>query len=342
MNMKTLKAFLICFALLALASVSSAQTLLTTTTLSGAVPNTVSSALTTGSQSSLSVASATGISAPTPNTGNTYNTATSNAQTYLYVDRELMQVTGVSGTTVNVIRGVGSTAAASHASGALVFIIPAAYTGGGNPRFGSVPEGSCTRTSELYLPHIQFTSGTISDCLGGQWVNGDASQTQRSVNFEYQYPPTGFTAYSSSGTSTTKATNTMYCTEFDLNYSKQITGLAMMNGAATGTDKFLVALYDSGGNLLANSAVAGSVASGNSTYQKRAFTAPYYAVGPAQYFACAQGDSGTTATINLIVTGTSDYVLTKDYGSQTFGTVPATITPPTAFNTANGGLWFAY
>jgi hypothetical protein len=192
------------------------------------------------------------------------------------------------------------------------------------------------------LPHIQWTTGIVSDCLGGQWVNGELTQTQRVSAYEYQYPPTGFTAYTSAGTSTTKAANTMYCTEFDLNYSKLLTGLGVMNGASTGTDKFVVALYDSGGNLLTNSAVAGSTASGSSTYQKRAFTSPYFAVGPAQYFACAQGDSGTTATLNLIVTGTSDYVLTQSYGSQTFGTIPTTITAPTAFGTAKGPLWIAY
>jgi hypothetical protein len=134
----------------------------------------------------------------------------------------------------------------------------------------------------------------------------------------------------------------MYCTEFDLSYSKYITGLAAMNGATATTDKELVALYDAGGNLLANSATAGATASGASTYQKRAFLTPYYAVGPAQYFACVQGDSGTTATLNLLTTGTQDTYLTKSYGSQSFGTVPATITVPTTFTTVVGPYFFAY
>ena len=348
MNIKTLLKSIAFALVLLIPSIAHGQTILTTTTLSAATGNTVSSALTTGNLSVVSVTSATGISAPAPNTSNTYGTATSEAQTYLYVDRELMEVKAVSGTNITVIRGVSGTSAASHISGAVVFIVPANAAASFGGTFASagaspgVPQGSCTRTSELYLPRIAFSSGIISDCLGGQWIQGDATATTRTVNFEYQFPPTGFTAYTAAGTSTTKATNTMYCTEFDLAYSKYITGLAVMNGASTGTDKFLVALYDSTGNLLANSSTAGTVASGNSTYQKRAFTAPYYAVGPAQYFACAQGDAGTSATLNLIVTGTSDYVLTKLYGSQTFGTVPPTITVPTTFTTANGPLWFAY
>lgn len=342
--MKTLtKAFFLSIALFLGSIPAFGQTMLVTTTLSSATGNSATSVTgLTGSVSSIVVASATGISAPTPNGGNTYNYATSNAQSYLYVDRELMQVVAVSGTTITVIRGVGSTGASSHLSGALVFVVPQNGFNGGNARLGAPPQGSCTRTNELFLPNINFPSGTISDCLGGQWVNGDAAQTTRTTNYEYQFPPIGNVAYTSAGTSTAKATNTMYCTEFDLNYNKLITGLAVLNGASTGTDKLLVALYDSTGNLLANSATAGVVASGSSTFQKRAFTTPYFSVGPAQYFACAQGDSGTSATLNLLATGTEDFLLTKLYASQTFGTVPATITVPTTFTTLNGPIWFAY
>lgn len=337
---------------LACAPFASAQTVLTTTTLSAALQGmgSVNGATPTGNLSIVSVASATGISAPAANTSFTSGlTATSEAQSYLYIDRELMQVKAVSGTTITVIRGVNGTGAVSHASGAVVFVIPGSafgiWSGGGadsGPQGPSFPQGSCTRSNELFLPRIQFSSGTISDCNGGQWVNGDASQTQRLVNFQLQLPNTGATAYTSAGTSTAKAANTMYCTEINLPYSKYMTGLAVLNGTTATTDKEIAVLYDSGGSLLANSATAGAVASGASTYQKRNFVTPFYAVGPAQYFACIQGDSGTTATLNLIVTGTDDIYLTKLYGSQTFGTIPATITVPTTFTTANGPYFFVY
>jgi hypothetical protein len=265
----------------------------------------------------------------------------------IYVDRELMQVKAVSGTSLTVIRGVGSTSAVSHASGALVFVIPTAaigawsgggYVGNNGP---SVPQGSCTRANEQYLPRVDFTSGVISDCAGGQWINGDASQTSRSGPFQLQLPTIGNVVYTGAGTSTAKATNTMYCTEIDMPYSRYTTGLAVLNGAATGTDKCIFALYDSAGNLIANSATAGAVASGSSTFQKLAFTTPYYIVGPSLYYACAQGDAGTTATLNLIATGTNDVFLTKKFASQTFGTLAA-IAVPTTFTTLSGGYWFLY
>ena len=348
--MNTIKKLALLFGLfLGLAPFAGAQTILNNTTLSQALQGagSVNGATPTGNMSVAIVASATGISAPAPNTSLVSGiTATSEAQSYLYIDRELMEVKAVSGTTIIVIRGVAGTSATNHASGALVFVVPAAmlgpYSGAGFGTFAPPPQGGCTRSNEPYLPKIMFSSGIISDCLGGQWVNGDAWQTTRAVNYELPFPNVGFTAYTSAGTSTAKATNTMYCTEFDVPYNKYVTGLAVMNGATATTDKEIAVLYDSGGNLLANSAVAGAVASGASTYQKRAFTSPYYVVGPAQYFACVQGDSGTTATLNLIVTGTSDFVLTQSYGSQTFGTIPPTITVPTSFTTAKGPLFFMY
>lgn len=315
------------------------QTILTNTTLSAAVPNTVSTALMTGNLSVVSVASATGISAPTPNTGNVAGIATSSAASYIYVDRELMEVKGVSGSSLTVIRGVGSTAAQSHVNGALVFVIPAAavglWSGVDYGMVPAVPAGSCTRSNELYLPRIQFNSGIISDCLNGQWYNGDALQTTRTHSKVLYAPNPGGTAYASlNGTGTVLVAGTLYCTEIQLPYSKLATGLADLLGSVGGTDKHLVALYDANMNLLANSATAGVTAGTASAYEQISFTSPYYMVGPAQYFGCVQSN-GTTATVRMLVTGTQDQYLTTSK-TGTFGTIPATITAPTTFTTAVG------
>lgn len=322
----TLKNLLILSVVL-VASMSFGQTVLTMTTLSAAV--------TSASATTIQLTSATGVTA---------------AQTALFIADgligEAVFVNAVSGTNIGVTRGYQSLGTARpHASGALVFVIPGAAMGGLNAALNAIPpSGSCTRSSLQYVPVISLeVSGggptVISDCLGGVWVSGELSPS--SMDYQLQLPNIGNVAYTSAGTSTTKATNTMYCTEIDLPYSKYLTGLGMLNGASTGTDKWVLALYDSTGNKIANSAVAGVVASGNSTFQKQAFTTPYYAPGPGRYYACAQGDSGTSATINLIVTGTADTHLTQKYASQTFGTL-ASITVPTAFTTATGGYWILY
>lgn len=316
-----------------------AQTLLLTTTLSSATGSTASSALTTGNLSAIAVVSATGISAPTANTGNIAGPATSNASTYLYVDRELMQVVSVSGTAITVIRGVAGTSAASHASGALVFVVPAVANFGGS---SLPPQGSATRTNEAYLPHIQFSTGIVSDVLGGQWVNGDDTQTTRAGFFKLLSPQIGAVTYAAAmGTSTATTAAELYCTEIDVPYNKLLTGLAPHVGATGGTDKWIAALYDSGGNPLAWSALAGTTAGTTQTWQQLAFTTTYFAVGPAQYYGCIMSN-GTTATLDLITTGKSDFVLTFKSGSAgTFGTLP-TFTAPTGFTTLNGAYLYAY
>lgn len=346
------------FDLLQMVGPAAAQTLLTTTTLSSAVQGmgSVNGATPTGNMSILAVASATGISAPAPNTSLTSGLlATSDAQTYLYVDRELMQVKAVSGTTITVIRGV-STGAASHASGALVFIVPmsaiGAWSGGGfeaAAQSPSVPQGSCTRANELFLPRIHFGSGIISDCDGGQWVNGDAAQTTRSgvtgsttAANGFRYPDPGGTALTALETAGTapSANTQIYCTELDVPFNMFLSGIGILNGTTVGTDKHWVILYDAAGAVLANSAAAGVTTAGASTYQKHSFVTPYYVVGPARYFACA-GTNGTTDTIRHAATGTNDNILGGAVTGQVFGTAAA-ITVPTTFTTVKAPYFMVF
>jgi hypothetical protein len=336
----TIAVFLSCA--LALCGSAFGQTILTTTTLSSAAQGmgSVYGATPTGNQSIITLTSATGVSGPAANTSLTSGiAASSDVQTYLYVDRELMQVKNVSGTTVTVIRGIGSTSAASHLSGAVVFIVPVSaqiiWSGSTYGQAPAVPQGSCTRTSELYLPRIQFESGLISDCLNSQWITGDALQTTRVHSKVLYEPQPGAVLYTSLNTNgTTLVAGTFYCTEIQLGYSKLATGIAVLNGTTIGTDNHLVALYDSGMNLLANSAVAGVLAATASNYQQISFTTPYYMVGPGQYFGCVQSN-GTTATVRMLITQVQDQYLTTSK-TGVFGTIPATITAPTTFTTAVG------
>ena len=84
----------------------------------------------------------------------------------------------------------------------------------------------------------------------------------------------------------------------------------------------------------------GVVTATASVYQAFAFTTPYFAVGPAQYFGCFQ-DSVGSDTVRMLVTGVQDNRLTKGQTSAVFGTVPA-LTPPTSFNTAVGPYLYVY
>lgn len=347
------------FDLLQMVGPAAAQTILTTTTLSAAAQGmgSVNGATPTGNMSFISVTSATGINGPVANTSFTSGLiATSDAQTYLFVDRELMQVKGLSGTTITVIRGMAGTGAASHASGAFVFVVPAAaigsWSGGGEGVGGqgpSQPQGSCTRANELFLPRIHFASGAISDCDGGQWINGDAAQTTRSgVHGStsgangFRYPEIGAVLLSTiqtAGTAPAAATQ-IECTELDMPFSMNLSGIGILNGTTVGTDKHWVILYDSAGAVLANSAAAGVTTAGASVYQKYSFVSPYYVVGPGRYFAC-YGSNGTTDTVRHTLTQVNDNILGGAITGQVFGTAAA-ITAPTTFTSAKAPYFLVF
>ena len=336
MTMKntTFKLSLLLSGLLLLAQMLVGQTILTNTTLAAAVA--------TQNTTTISLASATGV------------VATSTA---LYVADggagEAMFVNSVNGNTVGVTRGYQSLGTARpHAKSALVFIIPGASMSGFNGELSAIqPSGSCTRTTLPYLPLIslgvQAGPAFISDCVGGVWVSS-LPTAQGNTQFHIPIPNAGsVTNAAALGTSTVTTAAELYCTEVDLPYSKLLTGLAPHIGATGGTDKWIVALYDSTGNLVANSAVAGATVSGTAyAWQAEAFTSSYYAVGPAQYYGCVQSN-GTTATLDLIKTNFQDYLLTyKQTTAGTFGTLPAAFinpaTIPTGFTTVYGPWLYVY
>jgi hypothetical protein len=322
---KTLKLF---SSLLLFAGISFGQTILTNTTMGAAVAD--------SNTTIVSVASATGINVP--------SSSDYTQSTFLYVDRELMDVRAKNGTTIQVVRGAEGTTAAPHVSGALVFVVPSYLS----TYFHGIPQGSCTRGNELALPRIHPVSGVISDCIGGQWINGDALQTTRAVFgstsvFGLRLPEPGGTALTALETAGTAAgaSTEEYCTELDIPFSMVATGLAPLNGTTVGTDKHIVILRDSSGNKLANSATAGTTTAGASTYQHHDFTSKYYVVGPARYFGCMQAN-GTTDTVRHLATAVNNNVIAGKLTGQTFGTIVAAPTMPTTFTTVLGPYWQIY
>lgn len=122
------------------------QPVLTQTSLSAAVGST--------NTQSLIVASATNITV-TPVTS-------------LYIDKELMLVLGVNGTTISVARGQSGTAAVKHASGAMVLV--------GSPSQFYVynPTGGCTAGSVAVTPWVNVLTGNqwICSTITSTWVPG--------------------------------------------------------------------------------------------------------------------------------------------------------------------------
>ena len=145
--------------------------------------------------------------------------------------------------------------------------------------------------------------------------------------------PLGVAALTAAGASSVHVAGTMNLSEIFIPHWNTWKGLAVLNGTVVGTDNMLVALYGGDGKLLANSAVAGTLSAGASTFQSRDFLVPV-TLAPGRYF-CGVQSSGTTATSNKFVSANGVNVLTGAIAG-TFGTVPATVTVPTTFTTAQG------
>lgn len=111
---------------------------------------TLSTALTSTTNSTVVVASASGISANT---------------SFLYIDRELMQVLAVNGTQLTVQRGANVTRATTHAASSIVRSGPATYFGQADQQIGA----SCTATALLVQPFVNINTGEWFYCASSVW-----------------------------------------------------------------------------------------------------------------------------------------------------------------------------
>lgn len=141
-------------------------------------------------------------------------------------------------------------------------------------------------------------------------------------------------------TSATPSATVLYLTQIWIPHNVTLTGIAILNAATVGTNKYIVALFDSAGNVLANSNTAGVTTSGASVFQKVAFTGTYNLIGPR------------TVWLGVYVNGATDrYYAVPSIGQmsglagsvsgQTFGTVAA-VTLPTTFTADVGPVAYVY
>lgn len=146
-------------------------------------------------------------------------------------------------------------------------------------------------------------------------------------------------AFASLGTSAVHVAGTWYRAEIQVPHLAQWTGIQVLNGATVGTDNLMVALYDTNGVLITNSAVAGVLSAGANAFQSIAFlTQPI--LTPGRYFVAVQC-SGTTATTRRWAAANGGNQMTQS-ATGSFGTVPASFTPPTTFTADVGPIAALY
>lgn len=146
----------------------------------------------------------------------------------------------------------------------------------------------------------------------------------------------GSVAYGSLGTNTTDINGQFWITDIWVPAAKTITKIGVLQGATATTDNILAALYDANGILLGNSATAGSLLSGASTFKELVLLSSVQVYG-GQYFVGVQGNGTAAGAIRTVAASTFVDVLSGT-AAGTFGTVPATITVPTTFTADVGPI----
>ncbi len=202
---------------------------------------------------------------------------------------------------------------------------------------------TCTKASGKLVivssPTITGTSLSLSSTLavtGATTLTGGMTVSSgQKTRFISWAPPT-----LTSGTSTTPSATTVYLTQVFVPSNATITGVKVNNGATVGTNKYIVALFNSAGTAVANSALAGATTAGADAYQTIAFTGTYAAVGPAVYWIALYVD-GITDRFRSIPAVGEFAGLAGSVTGQTFGTVAA-LTLPTTFTADKGPVAFLY
>jgi len=146
-------------------------------------------------------------------------------------------------------------------------------------------------------------------------------------------------AFASLGTSAVHVAGTWYRAEIYVPHLAQWTGIGVLNGATVGTDNLMVALYDTNGVLIANSAVAGVLSAGANAMQNIALLQSPI-LQPGRYFVAVQCN-GTTATTRRQAAANGSNTMTQS-AAGTFGTVPTSFTPPTTFTADVGPIAWLY
>lgn len=147
-------------------------------------------------------------------------------------------------------------------------------------------------------------------------------------------PILGFAAL---GTSAVHVAGSWYRSEIQVREAMTATGIGVLNGATVGTDNLLVALYDTLGNLVAQSAAV--LSAGANAFQNIPFTLPTNLI-PGRYFIAVQA-SGTTATTRRQAAANGGNTMTQ-LAAGTFGVVPLSFAPPTTFTADAGPIAWLY
>lgn len=167
--------------------------------------------------------------------------------------------------------------------------------------------------------------------------------------------PIGGVAYGSLGSSTTNIVQ-LWITDIFVPHNRTVSNIEFLQGSGSVTDTWIGVIYDSFGNIVASTALAGQAQSGANTFQVQpigliytptgvtagAFTSvaatSVQLYGPQQYFVAIQIANTSANAIRLIAASTYYDVCCGSATAGSYGTIPATITPVTTFTATKGPI----
>jgi hypothetical protein len=148
-------------------------------------------------------------------------------------------------------------------------------------------------------------------------------------------------------------TNGVAQTAFEINLTEIFvphwntwTGAAMLNGTTVGTNNQVYWLFNSEGDMIAYTAIAGTLNASASVFQKIAFTAPV-TLSPGRYFLGAQLDGNTATPRHVLAAFGAEprsgvIAATASFAASLTALSAAAITVPTSFTTAKAPIMQLY
>lgn len=191
------------------------------------------------------------------------------------------------------------------------------FTLSNNANGSQVPKITVTTAGNTTVAGTLTATGATS--LNGGVASGTATRTRWAA---------WIPGATSQATSATPSATVLYLTQIWIPHNATLTGVGVLNAATVGTNKYVVALFNSSGVPVANSSTAGVLTSGASAFQQVPFTATYSAVGPRTYWIGIYMN-GTTDRYFAIPTLGQSMGLAGSVSGQTFGSVTTVVLPTT-------------
>jgi hypothetical protein len=195
-----------------------------------------------------------------------------------------------------------------------------------------------TNDTNYRLTAFSYTSGTVTYSL--------TNVLYAAGRFRFTTVPTGSVAYGAFGSPLVPpVAGTLYVSDVMVTRNMTVTGIAILNGATCGTDKYVLWLFDSSGKAIGKTSLDGTTCSGTDAFQAIALTSTVQ-ITPGQYFIGAKVN-GTTDRTRFIAGNTFVDPITSATAHSnarvgSFGSDIFSIDVPTSFTAGQGPIAYLY